>query len=154
MRRFTAVVTMVALLVLSLGHSVAFSQQPPAPVVRHQFRVEGVPLSGSYDLAQQTLHFAPGAATPWHTHPGQVLVTVVEGELTFRAPGAAEKVYKTGGSFAEMPNHVQQAHNTTSANTTVVASFVLPDGAPLSVPQPDDTTPATASSGRLAGSDG
>ena len=141
MRRLITLAAVIALLFLPLGANVALGQAQPGPVVRHQFRVEGAPLSGPYDLAQQTLHFAPGAATPWHTHPGQVLVTVVEGELTFRTPGAAEKVYKTGDSFAEMANHVQQAHNTTSANTTVVASFVLPDGAPLSVPQPDDTTP-------------
>jgi LPXTG-motif cell wall-anchored protein len=140
MRRFTALAAVFALLVLSLGHSVAFGQQPPAPVLRHQFRVEGAPLSGPYDLVNQTLHFAPGATTPWHTHPGQILVTVIEGELAFRARDH-EKVYKTGESFAEMAGHVQQAGNTTSANTVLVVSYVLPDGAPLAVPEPGDTTP-------------
>jgi len=141
MRRFTTLATVFALLVLSLGHPVAFSQQPPTPTVRYLFRVEGMPLSGPFDLVQQTLHFAPGASTPWHTHPGQVLATVIEGELTFRTPDAAEKVYKTGDSFAEMPGHLQQAHNATSANTVVAVSLVIPDGQPLSVPQPGDTTP-------------
>ncbi|HSH77881.1 MAG TPA: cupin domain-containing protein [Herpetosiphonaceae bacterium] len=139
MRRFTALAATIALFLL-LGSNVAIGQVPPAPVVRHQFRVEGPPLSAPYDLVQQTLHFAPGAATPWHTHPGQVLVTVIEGELTFRMRDS-EKVYKTGESFAEMANHVQQAHNTTASNTVVVVSFVLPDGAPLSAAEPGDATP-------------
>ena len=139
MRRFTALAAVIALF-LALGNNAALGQAPPTPVTRHQFRVEGVPLSGPYDLVQQTLHFAPGAATPWHTHPGQILVTVVEGELTLRTRDT-EKVYKTGESFAEMPGHLQQAHNTTAANTVVVVSFVLPDGAPLSTPEPGDTTP-------------
>ena len=140
MKRFTTLAAVFALLFLVLGHSVAFSQQPPAPVVRYQFRVEGAPLSGPYDLVQHSLHFAPGAATPWHTHPGLVLVTVIEGEQTFRVDGI-EKVYKVGDSFTEMPGHVAQAHNTTAANTTVLISYVLPDGAPPSTPQPGDTTP-------------
>ena len=140
MRRFTTLAAIIALLFLALGTKAALGQAPPAPVVRHQFRFDGAALAGPYDLVQQTLHFAPGAATPWHTHPGQVLVTVVEGELTFRTRDA-EKVYKTGESFGEIVNHVQQAQNTTSANTVVVVSFVLPDGAPLSVAEPGDTTP-------------
>jgi len=132
---------MIALLFLSLGNNAALGQAPPAPVVRHQFRVEGVPLSGPHDLVQQTVHFVPGAATPWHTHPGQTLVTVVEGELTFRTRDTPEKVYKTGESFAEMAGHVVQAHNTTSASVATVVSFVVPDGAPATTPEPGDTTP-------------
>ena len=139
MRPFTTLATIIALLFLCAGNKTALGQAP-APVVPHQFRVEGPALSGSYDLVQQTLHFAPGAATPWHTHPGQVLVTVIEGELTLRMRGS-EKVYKTGESFSELAGHVQQAHNTTTANTVVVVSFVIPDGAPLSTPEPGDTTP-------------
>ncbi len=148
MKRFTTLAAMFV--VLSLGHSVAFSKQPPTPVVRYQFRVEGAPLSGPYDLVQHSLHFAPGAATPWHTHPGLVLVTVVEGEQTFRVDGT-EKVYKVGDSFTEMAGHVAQAHNTTAANTTVLVSYMVPDGAPLSTPQ---ATPrrchALSSAGRVA----
>jgi len=140
MRRFTALATAFGLLFLALGNNAALGQAPPAPVVRHQFRVEGVPLSGPYDLVQQTVHFAPAAATRWHTHPGQTLVTVVEGELTFRTRDG-ERVYKTGESFAEMAGHVVQAHNTTSASVATVVSFVIPDGTPATTPEPGDTTP-------------
>jgi len=126
-------------LALALGTGVVHGQAP-TPVIRHQFRTEGLPLAGAFDVVQQILLAPPSASTPLHTHPGLVLVTVIEGELTFRVD-RTEKVYKVGESFTEMPGHVAQAHNATAANTTTLVSYVLPDGAPLSVPQPDDTTP-------------
>ena len=87
------------------------------------------------------MHFAPGAASPWHTHPGLLVVTLVEGEYTLRIRGGGEKVYRMGDSFTEMPNHLVQAHNTSSANAAVVISLVIPDGSALSTPEPGDTTP-------------
>jgi len=141
MKRFTALATVFALLVLSLGHPVAFSQQPPAPTVRYLFRTEGTPMTGPFDLVHQTLHFAPGASSPWHTHPGLLLVTVVEGGYTLRARNAGEKVYKTGDSFVELPHHLVQAHNTNAENAQVVVSLIVPDGEALSTPEAGDTTP-------------
>ena len=141
MRRFTALAAVFALLFLLLGHSVAFSQQPPAPVVRHQFRVEGTPISGPFDLVHQTLHFAPGASSPWHTHPGLLLVTIAEGGYTLRTRDAGEKVYKTGDSFVELPHHLVQAHNTAPENALVLVSIIVPDGEALSTPEAGDTTP-------------
>ena len=140
MRRLITLATVIALLFLSLGNDVARGQAPPAPVVRYQFRTEGLPLSGPFDVAHQILNFPPGASTPWHTHPGLVLVTVIEGEANWRTHDT-EKLFKTGESFIETPNHMAQAYNPTSANTVALVSFVLPDGAPLSVPQAGDTTP-------------
>ena len=139
MRRLTAFATMIAVLFLALGNT-ATGQAPPAPVVRVQFRTEGLPLSGPFDIVNQTLRFPSGATTPWHTHPGQLLVTVIEGAQIFRVHGT-EQVYQTGDSFIELPNHVAQAHNHTATTTVVAFSAVLPDGAPVSVPQPGDTTP-------------
>ena len=140
MRRFTALMIMIALLFLALGNTAAGGQAPPAPVVRYQFRTAGLPLAGPFDVAHLILNFPPGAATPWHTHPGQGLVTIIEGEHIFRVDGS-EQVYRVGDSFVERPGQVVQAHNHTTANVVALVSYVLPDGAPLSVPQPDDTTP-------------
>ncbi len=62
-----------------------------------------------------------GAATPLHTYPGQVLVTMLEGENTFSV-GGAEKVYKTGDGFVELPGEIDQAHNTGTSRMSVMAT--------------------------------
>ena len=88
-----------------------------------------------FDVVQLVQDFAPGAATPFHTHPGIVVVTVLSGELTFNMNGT-DTVYKEGESFVELPNHVVQARNVGTAPTRVMASFLIPPGAPLSIVHP------------------
>ena len=114
---------------------------PPRPVVGAEFKTEAEPISGAFDVAQAVLDFAPGAATPFHTHPGPVSVTVVDGELTFTLNGV-ERVYRAGESFVEPPEQVAQARNASAQSTRVLASYLLPPGAPLSTPHVAPLAPA------------
>jgi len=101
---------------------------PPGPVTRYIYRSAGWAQTGPYEIVQLILDFAPGASTPWHTHGGVLLSTVLAGELTLRMPGHAEIVYKPGEHFAEHPGHVRQAADTTSQPMTVAVSTILPKG--------------------------
>ena len=106
---------------------------PTAPTSLYPYRTEARIPAGPYEVAQAVLDFAPGAQTPLHTHPGQVVVTVLEGEQTIREQGA-ERVYRAGESFVEAPNVPVQAINRSAGRTTVLATYLLPQGAPLSTP--------------------
>jgi Cupin domain len=35
------------------------------------------------DIVVRTHDYAPGSSTGWHTHPGPVFITVIEGQVTF-----------------------------------------------------------------------
>jgi len=132
---------LVVLLALWLSSSLAFGQpQPPGPVVRYQFRAAAQPQHTRFNVVQSVLHFDSGAATPFHRHPGPVLVTVLEGENTFSVNGA-ETIYKAGDSFVELPGELVQARNAGTAHMSVMATYLLPWEAPLSRPEPGDTTP-------------
>src|SRR6185436_16631742 len=113
----------------------------PRPFVSYQFKTDVDPVTTPYDVVQAILDFAPGAATPYHTHPGIVMVTVVAGEITFNLEGV-DHVYKAGESFVEVPNQVGQARNAGATPARVMASYLLPQGAPLSMPQMAPTAPA------------
>jgi LPXTG-motif cell wall-anchored protein len=113
----------------------------PRPTTSYQFRTDVVPMTEPFDVVQQGLEFAPGAATPWHTHPGIVIVTVLAGELTFNVNGV-DTLYREGESFVEVPNQLAQARNASGAPTRVMASYLLPSGAPLSHAQAAPTAPA------------
>jgi quercetin dioxygenase-like cupin family protein len=83
-KRHHGLAALVVLLMFWLSSSLAFGQaQPPGPVFTHQFRTAGTPQPARFQLVQSMLHFDPGAATPFHQHPRQVVVTVLEGENTF-----------------------------------------------------------------------
>jgi quercetin dioxygenase-like cupin family protein len=132
---------LVILLLLCLSNGLTFAQpQPPGPVIKYQFRTAGQPQPARFNLVHSLLHFDPGAATPFHQHPGQVLVTVLEGENTFNLNGA-EKVYQAGDSFVELPGEVNQARNAGTGRMSVMVTYLLPWEAPLSRPQPTDKTP-------------
>ncbi len=122
------------------------SPAPPAPTTPHLFRTAATLPSAPYEVAQGILDFAPGAQTPMHTHPGLVVVTVLEGELTF-ATGGAETVYRVGESFVEAPGVAGQARNAGAVRTTVLATYLLPKGAPLSTPVTMPGLPATGAGG-------
>jgi quercetin dioxygenase-like cupin family protein len=114
----------------------------PRPTTSYQFRTDVGPMTDPFDVVQQGLEFAPGAATPWHTHPGVVMVTVLAGELTFNVNGV-DTVYREGESFVEVPNQLAQARNASGTPTRVMASYLIPQGAPLSSPHAGPTIPAT-----------
>jgi LPXTG-motif cell wall-anchored protein len=130
---------LIVLATLALPGGLALGQTP-TPTVVWQYRIPGLPQAERFNLVQNRLHFAPGAATPFHHHPGQVVVTVLEGENTFTLSGV-ERIYRAGESFVEQPHQVNQARNASTAPMSVMATYLLPWNAPLSHPAPGDTTP-------------
>ena len=117
--------------------------QAPGPVVfsRHQLAVTNAP--GQFDLVQLVQAFAPGARTPVHSHGGQGLVTVLEGEIT-QVVGGIETRYKAGERFVENANEVMQVSNNGNVLGVMVVTFVLPKGAPLTTVQAPAPAPEPA----------
>jgi quercetin dioxygenase-like cupin family protein len=140
-RRHPGWTALAVMLALWLSSSLAFGQaQPPGPVFAFQFRTAGLPQPVRFQLVQSMLHFDPGAATPFHQHPGQVVVTMLEGENTF-IRNNVEQVYKVGDSFTEVPGEILQARNAGTSRMSVMATYLQPWEAPLSRPELQDKTP-------------
>jgi quercetin dioxygenase-like cupin family protein len=84
----------------------------------------------------------PGAAFPWHTHPGPVLATVVEGEddgafVYVYADDCVERPYEVGEAFVDPGgDNVHMAYNPSETQeTVVVATFLgVPEDGPLTLP--------------------
>ena len=140
MRPRVALTAIAILLTLVLAPLGAGGQAPPAPTIRHQFRIDGLPAAGPMELVKWVLDFPPGSATPPHTHPGLVLGTQLEGELTF-TNDAGDKVYRAGDTQIEQPGVVGLARNTGPGRLLAMVSMVAPKGAPLSTPQPGAPPP-------------
>ena len=121
--------TLLPLTAVAHGAYGAHGQVPPGPTTRHQFRAEGIPVQGPFEIVHLVLDFAPGAWTPPHTHGGQGVVTVLEGTMTRRAEGI-ETVYRPGESWIE-PGVAHEAGNATTERAAVMVTFLLPRGAPL-----------------------
>lgn len=84
----------------------------------------------------------PGARFPLHTHPGPVIVSVTEGELTYVAAASCqERVYPAGTAFVDTGTEVHTAYGSSPGVTTVLATFLsAPASGLLTLPEADQTS--------------
>lgn len=80
----------------------------------------------------------PGAVFPWHTHPGTVLISIVEGDLVFVfAEDCVRRDYAAGTALVDPGfDNVHTAYNPSEeTETRVIATLIgAPDEGPVTVP--------------------
>ena len=86
--------------------------------------------SAQAELVQLVVDFEPGAWTSLHTHGGQAINLVLEGEITLRH-GRVDKPHRAGQSWTDATTQVHAAGNTGSGKARLLTSLLLPAGAPL-----------------------
>jgi quercetin dioxygenase-like cupin family protein len=96
-------------------------------VAESRFAVTDAPSQA--ELVQLVVDFEPGAWTSLHTHGGQAINLVLEGEITLRH-GGMDHPYRTGESWTDSTGQVHAAGNTGSGKARLLTNFLLPKGAP------------------------
>lgn len=79
---------------------------------------------------------APGAKAGRHTHPGDEISYVLEGEATLLVDGQPPRQVKAGESFVVPAGVVHDAHNNGSTPTKLLGVYVVEKGRPLATPAP------------------
>ena len=79
---------------------------------------------------------APGARAGRHTHPGDEISYVMEGEATLLVDGQPPRVVKAGESFIVPAGTVHDAHNAGCTPIKLVGVYVVEQGKPLATPAP------------------
>ncbi|SFB91308.1 Cupin domain-containing protein [Polaromonas sp. OV174] len=77
---------------------------------------------------------APGAKAGRHTHPGDEISYVLEGEATLLVDGQAPRQVKAGESFVVPAGVVHDAHNNGSNPIKLIGVYVVEKGKPLATP--------------------
>jgi hypothetical protein len=93
-----------------------------------------------FDIAVQTIEFPAGAHSGWHSHPGPVFISVVEGTMTFYEsddPNCEPTVRSAGEGYLDVGDHAHIARNESGAKAKNVVVYFAPPGAALRVDQPD-----------------
>jgi quercetin dioxygenase-like cupin family protein len=85
------------------------------------------------DVHVQEVRFAPGDVVDWHNHPGFALIAVKSGTMTFFDPDCTEHVVGPGQAFVESGGPTK-AVNEGSAEALFYVTYVVPQGAPRTVP--------------------
>jgi hypothetical protein len=94
------------------------------------------------DMVVRTHEYAPGSSTGWHTHPGPVFITVVQGQVTFYEaddPMCTPKVVCAGQGYVDTGRgHIGRNETGLPAKdvTVIIAPVDLPFRDELPAPGP------------------
>ncbi|MBV7419998.1 MULTISPECIES: cupin domain-containing protein [Comamonas] len=79
---------------------------------------------------------APGARAGRHTHPGDEISYVSEGQVDLLVDGQPPRTLKAGESFVVPAGVVHDAHNASNAAVKLIGVYVVEKGKPLATPAP------------------
>jgi quercetin dioxygenase-like cupin family protein len=77
---------------------------------------------------------APGGVAGWHTHPGDEISYVMEGEATLMMAGQPPRKVKAGEGFVIPAGTVHNAQNDGATAIKLVGVYVVEKGKPLASP--------------------
>ncbi|MGK6323774.1 cupin domain-containing protein [Sphingomonas sp. DT-51] len=121
--------------VLAIGSSLAFCAM--AATAQGQQSVKRTDLQ-RHDLSivnretvQARIDIAPGATAPWHRHPGEEVIYVIEGTLEYQLDGQSPATFKAGEVLFIPAGVAHKAHNPGTTNGAELATYIVEKGKPL-----------------------
>ena len=82
------------------------------------------------------IEVAAGARSGRHTHPGDEISYVLEGEVELAIDGQPVRIVRAGESFVVPAGTVHEAHNRSATTARVIGVYVVDKGKPLATPAP------------------
>jgi quercetin dioxygenase-like cupin family protein len=95
-------------------------------IAESRFAVTDPPAQA--EVVQLVVDFSSGAWTSFHTHGGQAINLVLEGEITLRQAGV-DRVHRAGQAWTDSTGMLHAAGNTGAGNARLLTNFLLPNGA-------------------------
>ena len=115
-------------LAAALGAGALYAQAPGfkrIPVQEQDLSIPG------RHAVQAKAEFEPGGAVGRHTHPGEELSIVLEGQLLLEVDGQPARTVKAGESFFIPPNTIHAGKNTGKGKAVVFATYIVEKGKPV-----------------------
>ena len=113
--------------VLSTGLLVA----QPAGFQRAMLLTAPISASAQYEATIGTVTVPPGAASPKHSHPGDEIGVMLEGESVVEIEGAAPLKVAAGHAFHIPAGKAHVAKSTGAVPAKVVSIWIVEKGKPL-----------------------
>lgn len=89
------------------------------------------------EVVMISVAITPGASSPAHTHPGDCVGTVVDGQIELRALGKDARRVQTGEAFGNPRGTVHQFVNVGDKPVRMITTLVVDKGKPRTMMQPD-----------------
>ena len=115
--------------ILGLWASRAVDAQQPG-FKRVELQRHDVAIAGR-EAVQVRGEFAAGAAVPKHTHPGEEVAYILEGQVVLEVEGKPPVTLKAGDVFFVPTGTVHTAKNTGTLQARVLSTYFVEKGKPL-----------------------
>ena len=79
---------------------------------------------------------APGSRAGRHTHPGDEIGYISEGEVDLLIDGQSPRTLKAGETFVVPAGVIHDAHNASNGTVKLIGVYVVEKGKPLATPAP------------------
>ncbi|KGH32307.1 cupin domain-containing protein [Comamonas testosteroni] len=79
---------------------------------------------------------APGSRAGRHTHPGDEISYISEGEVDLLIDGQPPRTLKAGETFVVPAGVIHDAHNASNGTVKLIGVYVVEKGKPLATPEP------------------
>ena len=142
-RRFPAVAITVAtrvgrgfsraIFVSLIGGAAVVGLAQQAGFTRTMLQDQDLSIAGQH-VVQARAEFQPGVASGRHTHPGEEIAYVLEGQVEVTIDGRPPIVAKAGEPFFIPAGLVHEGRNTGSTVAKILATYVVEKGKPVSTP--------------------
>ena len=125
-------ITGVLALILAIGLAPQVGQAQQSGITRTNLQRHDLSAPGR-EVVQVRVDFAPGAAFPRHSHPGEEIVYAIEGTMEYQLEDNPPATLKPGEVLFIPAGAIHAVKNTGKGNAAELATYIVEKGKPLVV---------------------
>jgi quercetin dioxygenase-like cupin family protein len=120
----------LAALIVASGLALNQAQSQQSGIKRTNLLQNDLVVAGR-EVVQVRVDFAPGVAFPPHSHPGEEIAYVIEGELEYQLEGKPPVRLKAGETLFIPAGTVHSTKNVGDSNAAELATYIVEKGKAL-----------------------
>jgi quercetin dioxygenase-like cupin family protein len=122
---------LVIAVLLGLGSAVPAQSPPPIPGMTRTTLAQADLSVPGHETVVMRVELAPGAEVGWHTHPGEEISYLAQGELTLLIAGQPPQKRSAGQALIIPAGVVHNARSDGAVPAVIIAVYVVEKGKPL-----------------------
>jgi quercetin dioxygenase-like cupin family protein len=119
------------------GGSILAQNPPSNPALTRTTLAQGDLSVPGRETVVMRVGFPPGATAGWHTHPGEEISYVTQGQIMLMIAGQPPRKVSAGEALIVPAGAVHNARNDGTSPAELLVVYVVEKGKPLRTPAPE-----------------
>lgn len=132
--RFHLPAALLCALILPVAVPAFCQSSRAAPTIKRTEVYKGPVAAADHEAVLMKIELPAGGLAPRHTHPGDEVSYVTDGEIEITIDGQAPVRMKAGQGFSIPAGKVHQARNPGTVPVHLIGTYVVEKGKPIATP--------------------